>query len=158
MAGFFGNFQGTYDPSKVIITIDGVNVHGFGERDFFTAKYDEDRYRKIKGIDGEVGRIQTLSKAGSIEFTLMDSSEANYELNRFNPDYGYIGTAPISISDLSGKSVISVSKAWLKTCPDLTKGKDLGETKWVFDCADMDIVYGGQNNNSLFDMAMELFN
>lgn len=158
MANFFGNFQGTYDPSKVVITIDGVSVHGFAEEDFFVAKYDEDRYTKLKGIDGEVGRVRTLSLAGSIEFVLMDSSEANYELNRFNPDYGYIGTAPISIADLSGKSLISASKAWLKTCPEMRKGKFLGDTRWVFDCADMDIIYGGQNNNSLFDMAMKVFN
>jgi len=152
MAGFLGNFQGTYDPSKVIITIDGVNVHGFKDGDFLLAKYDEDRYTKIKGIDGEVGRIKTLSKSGSIEFTLAAASKANDELNNFNPDFGYVGVYPIAISDLSGRTVLQASKSWLKTAPEVVKGKEVGEYKWVFDCAELDIVYGGANNNSLFDM------
>lgn len=157
MAGFLGNFQGTYDPSKVIITIDGVSLHGFTDGDFFTAQYDEDRYAKVKGVDGEVGRIATLSTSGKIEFTLMASSSANDELNSFNPDYGYIGVAPISISDLSGRTVISAQKSWLKTAPPVTKGKEIGEYKWVFDCAEMEIVYGGANSNSLFDMVLNAF-
>lgn len=152
MAGFLGNFQGTYDPSKVIITIDGVSLHGFTDGDFFTAKYDEGRYSKVKGIDGEVGRVRTLSTSGVLEFTLAASSNANDELNRFNPDMGYIGVAPISISDLSGRTVISAEKSWLKTAPEVVNGVVVGEYKWVFDCAKMQIVYGGAKNNSVFDM------
>lgn len=152
MAGFLGNFQGTYDPSKVIVTIGGVSLHGFTDGDFFTAEYDEDRYTKIKGVDGEVGRIRTVSTSGKIEFVLSSASQANYELNRFNPDYGYIGVAPISINDLSGNTVIVAESSWLKTSPPITKGKEVGEYKWVFDCAQMQIVVGGQTNNSVFDM------
>jgi len=157
VADFFGNFQGTYDASKVIITIDDVIVHGFSDGDFLLAKYDEDRYTKVKGIDGEIGRIKTISKAGVIEFTLAAASKANDELNNFNPDFGYIGVAPISISDLSGRTVIQASKSWLKTAPEVGKGKEVGEYKWVFDVAEMDIVYGGAKNNSLFDMVLNAF-
>lgn len=157
MAGFLGNFQGTYDPSKVIITIDGVSLHGFTDGDFFTATYDEDRYTKIKGVDGEVGRVRTLSTSGKMEFTLSASSAANNELNSFNPDYGYIGVAPISISDLSGNTVISAESSWLKSAPEIAMGKDIGERKWVFDCAQMQIVFGGNANNSVFDMIRSLF-
>lgn len=157
MAGFFGNFQGTYDASKVIITIDGVILHGFADGDFVSARYDEDRYSKIKGVDGEVTRIRTLSTSGAIEFTLMASSSANDELNSFNPDYGYIGVAPITVADLSGRTVISASASWLKTAPPVAKGKEIGEYKWVFDCSEMEIVYGGANSNSLFDMVLNAF-
>lgn len=152
MAGFLGNFQGTYDPSKVIITIDGVSLHGFGDGDFFTAEFDEDRYTKVKGVDGEVGRIANLSTSGKLEFTIMASSAVNDELNKFNPDYGYIGVAPIAITDLSGRTVINAYKSWLKAPPPITSGKDVGERKWVFDCAGLNIFYGGAKNNSVFDM------
>ena len=157
MADFFGSFQGTYDASKVIVTIDDVIIHGFSDGDFIVAKYDDDRYTKIKGIDGEVGRNRSVSKSGSIELTLMSSSGANDELNSFNPDFGYIGVFPISISDLSGRTVIQASKSWLKVTPEIATGKEVGEYKWVFDCAEMDIVYGGANNNSLFGMLSSLF-
>ena len=157
MAGFFGNFQGTYDASNVIITIDDVIVHGFADGDFLSAKYDDDRYTKIKGIDGEVGRVRSVSKSGTIEFTLMASSGANDELNSFNPDFGYIGTFPMTVSDLSGRTVITTPKAWLKVPPPVEMGKEIGESKWIFDCAELDIVYGGAKNNSLFDMARSFF-
>ena len=152
MAGFLGNFQGTYDPSKVIITIDGVSLHGFTDGDFFVAKYDDDRYTKVRGVDGEVGRVRTLSTSGSLEFTLAATSAANDELNDFNPDYGYLGVAPISVTDLSGRTVISAEKSWLKVAPEIGMGKDIGERKWVFDCAQMEIFVGGSKNNSVFDM------
>jgi len=157
MADFFGNFQGTYDASKVIITIDNVILHGFADGDFLLAKYDEDRYTKVKGIDGEVGRVKTLSKSGTIEFTLSSASKANDELNVFNPDFGYLGVYPISIADLSGRTVAQSSKAWLKTTPDLAKGKEVSDNKWVFDCAELDIVFGGAKNNSVFDFVTGLF-
>lgn len=152
MAGFLGNFQGTYDPSKFIITIDGVTLHGFIDGDFFSAKYDEDRYTKVKGVDGEVTRIRTLSTSGTMEFTLAATSNANDELNSFNPDYGYIGVAPISIADLSGRSFINAEKSWLKSSPEIVNGKEVGERKWVFDCAQMEMFVGGAKNNSVFDM------
>lgn len=157
MAGFLGNFQGTYDPAKVIITIDGVSLHGFTDGDFFTAKYDDDRYTKIKGIDGEVGRVRNLSTSGVLEFTLSAASKANDELNVFNPDNGYISVCPISIVDLSGRTVISATESWLKTAPEITMGKDVGECKWVFDCARMEIFAGGAKNNSVFDYVAGLF-
>ena len=67
MADFFGSFQGTYDASKVIVTIDDVIIHGFSDGDFIVAKYDDDRYAKIKGIDGEVGRIRSVLSTGIAE-------------------------------------------------------------------------------------------
>jgi len=157
MAGFLGNFQGTYSAEKVIVTIGGVSVHGFTDGDFITAKYDEDRYKKEKGIDGEITRIRTVCNAGSIEFTLMDSSKAIDELNQFNPAYGNVAPAPISIADLSGRTLLDASKCWLKTAPDIVKGKEIGESKWVFDCAYMEITYGGANNNSVVDFIRGLF-
>lgn len=157
MAGFLGNFQGTYDPSKVIITIDDVILHGFADGDFFTAKYDEDCYTKLKGIDGEVSRVRSSFKSGEMEFTVSSASAVNHELNGFNPEFGYLKTYPITVVDLSGKSVIDADRAWLKKAPDLQWGKEVGEYKWVFDCAQMTIVYDGQKNNSLFDMARSFF-
>lgn len=40
----------------------------------------------------------------------MASSSANDELNSFNPDFGYVGVFPISISDLSGRTVIQAGR------------------------------------------------
>jgi len=143
-----GDFQGTYSADKVIIAIGGVNVSGFADGDFVSAKFDEDRYMKKSGADGEVGRSRNPSKAGTIDITLSQTSQANDGLSAlFSLDA--IGTydAPISISvaDLSGRSLATASKAWIKTSPDLTFGKEIGDRVWVIDCADLSIFVGGNN-------------
>ena len=143
-----GDFQGTYSADKVVVTIGGVIVTGFADGDFVTAKYDEDRSTKKVGADGEVGRSRNPSKAGTIEVILSASSKANDELSAlFNLKQigGFETPIPVGIADLSGRSVASSSKSWLKTAPDMTFGKEIGDRTWVIDCADLTLSYGGNS-------------
>lgn len=141
-----GDFQGTYAAENVVITVGGVILSGFGDGDFVTAKYDEDRYTKKIGADGEVSRSRTASRAGSIEVVLSATSKTNDELSAlFN--LGQFGAfeapVPLGIADLSGRSLAGASKSWLKTAPDMVFGKEVGERTWVFDCADLTMTFGG---------------
>lgn len=141
-----GNFQGTYAAEKVVVTVGGVIVSGFTDGDFLTAKYDEDRYTKRVGADGEVGRARTASRSGSIEIVLSATSPANDELSAlFNLAQigGIDPPIPVGITDLSGRSVAGASKAWIKTAPDMKFGNEVGERTWVLDCADLVLNYGG---------------
>ena len=141
-----GDFQGTYAAEKVVVTVGGVILTGFGEGDFLTAKYDEDRFTKKVGADGEVGRARTASRAGTIEVVLSATSKANDELSAlFNLSQigGFDSPVPMGVADLSGRSVAGASKAWLKTAPDMVFGNEISERTWVFDCADLVMTYGG---------------
>jgi len=141
-----GDYQGTYSADKVVITVGGVIVSGFGDGDFVTAKYDEDRFTKKVGADGEVGRSRTASRAGTIEITLSQTSKANDELSAlFNLSQFGSYDAPINVgvADLSGRSVATSSKSWIKTAPDMTFGKEIGERTWALDCADLILSFGG---------------
>lgn len=141
-----GDFAGTYDPSKVIVTIGGVIVSGFGDGDFITAKYDEDRYKKYSGADGEVSRSKTASRAGSVEVVLAQTSKANDELSAlFNLALfgGTDGVFPIGVADLSGRTVIAAAKCWIKTAPDATFGVEVTDRTWTFDTADLSFQIGG---------------
>lgn len=141
-----GDFQGTYAAEKVVVTVGGVIVTGFTDGDFITAKYDEDRYVKKVGADGEVGRSRNPSKAGTVEIVLSATSKANDELSAlFNLAQiaGIDPPIPIAVADLSGRSLAFASKGWVKTAPDLVFGKEVGERTWTLDCADLVITYGG---------------
>ena len=143
-----GDFQGTYAAEKVIISIGGVTISGFTDGDFVTVKYDEDRYTKKAGADGEVGRSKNASRAGSIEVVLSGTSMANDELSAlFNLAQigGIDPPIPIAVADLSGRSLAAASNAWIKTVPDLVFGKDITDRKWTFDVADLVINVGGNN-------------
>ncbi|MBX9771684.1 MAG: DUF3277 family protein [Candidatus Obscuribacterales bacterium] len=147
-----GDFHGTYDPAKVILSISGVSVHGFSDGDFIKAKYDEGRYFKTKGVDGEVGRAENNSKAGTIEITVSSTSSSNDELSSILGGVidGDKKPFPISIKDLSGRSVAEASLCWIKESPEMTFSKEITDRTWVFDCADLDMVYGGSNSSSIF--------
>jgi hypothetical protein len=143
-----GDYQGTYAAEKVVITVGSVIVTGFTDGDFITAKYDEDRYTHKAGADGEVGRAKTASRAGTIEITLSATSDANDELSLlFN--LGQLGgidpPVPVSVADLSGTSLAAAAKAWIKTAPDMTFGKDIGERVWTLQCAGLLITYGSNS-------------
>lgn len=141
-----GDYQGTYAAEKVVVTVGGVIVTGWGDGDYITAKYDEDRYMAKVGADGEVGRSKNASRLGTIEMVLSSSSKANDELSSlFN--LGQIGgidsPVPVAVSDLSGRDAAFCSNGWLMTTPEMVKGKEVGERTWVFQCADLTLNFGG---------------
>ena len=141
-----GDYQGTYAAEKVVVTVGGVIITGFADGDFITAKYDEDRYIKKIGADGEVGRSRTASRAGTIEIVVSATSKANDELSAlFN--FAQIGgidpPVPIAVADLSGRALCLASKAWVKTAPDMKFSKEIAENTWVMDAADLTFTFGG---------------
>jgi len=141
-----GDYQGTYAAEKVIVTVGGVIISGFDDGDFITVKFSEDRYTVKSGADGEVGRAKTASRVGEIEINLSATSKANDELSAlFNLAQigGIDRPIPFGVADLSGRSVAGASKAWIKTAPDLTFGKEIGSRTWTLTAADLTISYGG---------------
>lgn len=143
-----GDYQGTYAAEKVVITVGTVIVTGFTDGDFVTVKFDEDRYTHKAGADGEVGRAKNASRAGTIEITLSATSSANDELSAlFHLDNlgGIDAPIPVSVTDLSGTSFAAAAKAWIKSSPDMTFGKDVGDRVWTLQAAGLAINYGSNS-------------
>lgn len=143
-----GDFQGTYAAEKVVITVGGVIVSGYDDGDFVTIQYDDDRYTHKAGADGEVGRAKTGSRAGTIEITLSATSAANDELNAiFLLDNlgGIDNPIPVGVADLSGRSGVVATKAWIKTAPEMTFGKEIGTRVWTLQAAALVMTYGGNS-------------
>lgn len=139
-----GNFQGTYSAEQVIVTVGNVIVTGFGDGDFITASYDEDRVTPYAGADGEVGLSLTANRMGTIEITLASTSGANRELGDLYQTSlmgGQIVPVPVSVVDLSGTALISASKSWLKTPPDFTRGKEISDQTWTIQVADLSMQF-----------------
>lgn len=143
-----GNYQGAYSADKVIIVVGGLTLSGGDDGDFVTAEYAEDRATPKVGADGEVGISVNPSKLGTITFTFSASSNANDQLSELvamDSTFGFRGSIPISVVDLSGRSVITATKSWLQTAPSITFGKEIGSREWVFGCADLSLFAGGNN-------------
>lgn len=141
-----GTYQGTYAADKVVITIGAVILSGWTDGDYVTAEYAEDRSFSKAGADGEVGRSLNPSRLGTIEVTLSATSGANDQLSA---QFGLANLAsitaafPITVIDLSGRTVIGATKGWLKTAPPVTLGKEIGDRVWTFEAADLTMLVGG---------------
>lgn len=143
-----GDYTGTYDPTKVIVSIGGVTVTGWTDGDFITARRSSDSYTKKVGADGEVSRAKNADRTGEIELKLSQTSKANDELSAlFNLQLlgGSDTTFPIGIADLSGRTVLAAAQCWLRTAPELTFGMEVGERVWMFDTASLIYQVGGNN-------------
>lgn len=143
-----GEYQGTYSADKVVITLGGGIMSGFADGDFITVKYVDDRYFSKVGADGGVGRARNASKLGEITLTLSATSPANDTLSAmFNLDSlaGVNNPMPFGCADLSGRTLCGAGNAWLKTAPEVTFGREIGDREWVFECADLVMFSGGNS-------------
>lgn len=140
--------SGTFDPSKLIVTMGPVIIDGWSDGDYITVQLDEDLYFKRVGADGAVARTRNANRSGTIEVRTLATSDANVLLSAlFATDNLAGGSAvvPFGCADLSGTSLASASQAWIKTMPALVFSKEPGERIWVFDAADLKMFIGGNN-------------
>ena len=140
---------GSYDPSQVTVSIGGVIVTGFSDGDHITARRAEDVYTARAGNDGGVGRARNPNKMGEFEIRLLQTSEANDALSTLvavdDLTNDGLVSFPISVFDGSGRSLAAATQCWIKTIPEATFGKEVGERVWVFSAAGLSIFHGGGN-------------
>lgn len=138
---------GSYDPSRVIVTVGGVILSGWSDGDAIIARRAEDAYSTRVGIDGGVARSRNANKMGEFEFRLLQTSSANDAMSAlFNVDdlvNDGLAVVPVSVVDGSGRSLASATQCWIKTVPEATFGKEAGERIWVMSAADLKIFHGG---------------
>lgn len=138
----------TYDPTKLTVIVGGVIVTGFIDGDYVTAKRDEDLYTKRVGADGHVARVRNGNKSGTIEIKLLQGSPAVAEIAALVAldNFLYDGDVliPIAIvSPGSSQELVTSTQSWLKSAPEMTFGKDVGDRTFVFDCADLKLSLAG---------------
>lgn len=138
---------GTYKGDQVFVTVGSVLVTGFSDGDAITVKRNEDLYSTKVGIDGGVARVRSADKTGTIEIKLLQTSKVNDDLSdmfyidNFSDDGSPV--LPVSVTDGNGRTLCSAGQAWLKTVPEVSFGKEIGDRTWVFECADLKMYVGG---------------
>lgn len=136
----------TYDPKKVIITFGGVPILGYADGTFVSVTPSNDRFSKAIGADGEVARTKSNDNTHEVTITLIQSSLSNSYLSGIlNADrLTNEGVLPLSITDLSGTTLMFWKDAWIRTDPDVEFSKETGERAWVFDTGQAAVnVIGG---------------
>lgn len=128
------NLQGTHDLKRCILTVGGRRITGHGETDAVAVAFDEQRYAKKYGSDGQTSRSRLNADGGTVTITV---HQTNAEMVRYLDGIGRLvsplDVVPIGFTDLeSGQSFIA-SQAWLQKEPDKSWGKESGDFVYVFD-------------------------
>lgn len=142
--------SGTFDGSEVHVIIGTVPLSGFSDGDSVTATRSTDLFSKRTGLDGSTGRAKNTDKSGTIEVRLLQTSLANDSLSALmNLDsLGLEGNIvfPVSVIDMSGRTVISGSDCWLQTAPPVAFSTNaVGERVWTFASAALTLYVGGNS-------------
>ena len=135
----------TYDASQVSVIVGTRRLSGLAEGSFVTVSRDEQAFTKQVGADGEVTRAKTNNKAGSITITLQQASSGNDYLSTLakTDEETSAGVVPVTVVDGSGTTVAIAESGWIQKLPDTEFGRDAGEREWVIDCADLEMLVGG---------------
>lgn len=139
---------GTWDASQLNVIIGVLPVTGLSDGDSVVARRNEALYGKRVGMKGAVARARITDKTGQIEVHILQTSAANDAISAMaNLDSLTMdGKAvfPITIADLSGRTVISAGQAWLMQIGDVTFSTNaVAERVYTFECADLKMSLGG---------------
>lgn len=141
---------GTWDGAELNVIIGPLPLTGLSDGDSVIARRNEDLYVSRVGLKGAVGRARNTNKMGQIEIHALQTSIVNDELSAlFNLDSltadGKV-VLPVTIADLSGRTVISAGQAWLLNIGDVTfSANAVGERVYTFECADLKMSLGGND-------------
>lgn len=135
----------TVDPKRVIVSIAGGLVTGFANGKI-TVQRDTPISRTFRGVDGEVARLLTDNRIGTITIPLLRTSPSNISFSILaNADEltGAVGF-PVLIKDLDGTDLIVAAIAHIESFPRPRFG--LGETvlEWTFKTGDVRLVSLGR--------------
>lgn len=139
----------TYDPAAVIATVGGLTMQGFGEDTKIEIEEMGDGFTSMTGTDGEVSRAKGTDRRHQVTITLAQTSPSNDALsNLYDLDRRANGgaTFPVTISDLSGRTVFAASWAWINKKPTVTFGREVGERAWVLTTGEPSVWTVGGNS------------
>jgi len=131
--------QQTYDPNETILNVLGVVVTQLAKGTFIEVAYDTDAYSDEVGANGNVVRIRSADKRGTIKFTTMAESPSNDELTALAAMDRATGAASGSsfARDFRGTSTHFAASSWLKRVPARKYATEATTVEWEVRCASL---------------------
>lgn len=133
-----------YDPSMVLVTVNGFPITGKAEDEFVTIEQNEDQSVMMIGADGEGAVARSKNQSARITIKVMATSAANDILNAAYQAWqagGFVSV--IFIKDLNGRSLHLAERAWPVKLPTVSYAAGVGEREWVFETDRLQTTIGG---------------
>lgn len=139
---------GTYDPSRVTVTVGAAVLSGFAEDTFISIEEIGDGVTSVSGADGEVARAMSSDRRCRVTITLQQTSAGNDILSALlqaDRISGGDGIFPITVADLRGRTVFNASEAWVTKLPNAEFGVTVGSREWVIETGKGNYFVGGNS-------------
>lgn len=135
----------TYDPGLVVVSIGGNIISGFADGTFISVERTSDSFSKQVGADGEVTRVRSRDRSGSITLTLMASSLSNDILTALHKldELSGTGVVPFLLKDLAGTTLVAAQSCWIRKPANVEFGKELSNREWALDANPIVMTVGG---------------
>lgn len=134
-----------YDPGQIVVNIAGIDVVAYADGTFVNAERAEDAFSMQVGAGGDVTRVRSRNRTGSVTLTLQAASPTNDALSALALDdelFG-TGTGPLLVKDLYGTTLIAAETAWIRKLPAVEMADEGSNREWVIDCAELIMHVGG---------------
>lgn len=134
-----------YDPFQIAGSWKGIPFLGFMDGTFLNAERSEDAFSMSVGAQGDVTRVRSRNRTGTVTLTLQAASPTNDLLSSqaILDELTGLGYGTLQIEDLNGLTVVHSAIAWIKKAPAIEFATDASGREWVFECADLTIDVGG---------------
>ena len=125
-----------YDPRNTIVVLGPVTLSGgagFGKDTFIELDQEMDDYTHAIGADGEVVVSKTNDRRAILQFTLLQTSQANAELSALSTAALALGTPSIGPAKVqNGLEIFDSPNCVILRPPPVTMGKEVSERTWKF--------------------------
>lgn len=134
-----------YDPGRIIVTFKGAQIQGYADGTFVKWSRRVETFKDSAGAGGDVVRVRSRDKRGTVVITLQAASSSNDVLQAFADadEATGLGYGTLMIKDANGTTLIVAEKAWVEKLPDGEYATDASNREWTIACAELVIKNGG---------------
>ena len=135
-----------YDPGRIVLIWNSIQIQGFGPDTFVKAARNEDNYTEAVGANGDVVHTRNRNRTGKVTFTIQDASPSNDQLSAaaIADELTGLGYGALMIKDLNGTTLVQSANARIQKYADLEYAADSGTNDWIIMCAELEMFLGGE--------------
>ena len=135
----------SYSPDQMVFVFKGIPITAWAPDSFITVKRNERTITMDVGAGGDVVRVFTLNRSGTIEFSLVAASQDNDLLSNVqqSDEIDHDGVGATLLQDINGTTFAHGDEACLDGPADIERGKGMPIAKWKLLVADIEMFSGG---------------
>lgn len=138
----------TYDPESVIFSFNGIRITGFATGTFIQVQRSTETWKTEPGAYGEVTRVKSLDKRGTVTFTTQKEAPINDVLSGIAivDENTNAGKGVMVIENLDNDTLHFAQESWIVKMPDDEFGTDASQVQWTLECAALRMFIGGSTD------------